>query len=236
MRNKLFCVLLLAVCASISFSSDTAKAPKIKINDNTFDFGYAPEGANMAHEYTIYNIGTETLEIQRIRTTCGCANAPIKKTRIEPGDSTIISIIFNSTKYFHKTSKSAFINTNDLDNPTERINFVADMDSTKNWSLVANPRIITIGKNSGKTATTVIKNTSQTIVDVQIIDYYHEYLQKPTIDKTILAPGETATITANLVSNISDAEQMRASFTVVSTDKSGTEIARTTVPIATTNK
>ena len=222
--------------------SQEIKGPRIEIDESNFDFGFAPEGTFMVHEYVIRNIGDEPLIIKRVRTTCGCTSAPVKKTKIDPGDSTTITIIFNSTRYFHKTSKAAIISTNDPTRPSEKITFIANMDTTSPRAITPEPRKINLGKGDTfkKTDSVFVQNISEQPVTLKLVDYYKEYLKEPVIKsqanpqatgEVTIKPGEKAVIVVSVRDDIPPAEIVRASFTVAALDANGKEVTRITVPV-----
>jgi hypothetical protein len=51
---------------SPSPSSGQAPGPAIHIPQNTFDFGEVVEGSRVSHDFTVRNMGTETLEIHKV--------------------------------------------------------------------------------------------------------------------------------------------------------------------------
>ena len=246
-------VVLLLVITIGTVISQEKQGPRITIEEPNFDFGFAPEGTFMAHEYVIKNTGDEPLEIKRVRTTCGCTSAPIKKMHLEPGEETTITIIFNSTRYFHKTSKAAIISTNDPTRPSEKITFIANMDTVKPRAITPKPRKIDLGNVNDfhRVDSVKIQNLSENDVTIQIVDYYEVFLEEPWIvgAKTPIIEGTsegtdepqysaisipvggTATIKVSVRDDISPEEIIRASFTVSAMDKGGNELTRITVPV-----
>ncbi|HKI79369.1 MAG TPA: DUF1573 domain-containing protein [Ignavibacteriaceae bacterium] len=71
--------------------------PKITFSDTTFDFGDVKKGEVVSHNFTIVNRGNSTLEIKRIRTSCGCTAALLNKTKLEAGESGVIHVEFDSS-------------------------------------------------------------------------------------------------------------------------------------------
>jgi len=235
--KKYYSIILVLVVAifllSGTVSSQEKKGARITIEEPNFDFGFAPEGTYMAHEFVIKNTGDEALDIKRVRTTCGCTSAPVKKMNLEPDEETTITIVFNSTRYFHKTSKAAIISSNDPTRPSEKVTFIADMDTVKPRSITPNPRIIDLGKGDkfSRTATATIKNISESALTIQIIDYFSEFLDEPPLTAIPLPVGESVDVTVPVKEEIPAEEFVRASFTVAAMDKDGLELSRITIPV-----
>ena len=228
----LISILSIVVVVGI-VSSQEKKGPRILIAEPNFDFGFAPEGTFMVHEYTIKNVGDEPLEIKRVRTTCGCTSAPVKKMRLEPNEETTITVIFNSTRYFHKTSKAAIISTNDPTRPSEKVTFIANMDTVKPRSITPVPRKIDLGRgnNFKKNAKVTIRNISDEPLTLQVIDYYKEYLNEPQLSAVDLPVGGTVDASVSVREDIPEGEIIRSSFTIAAMDKDGKEVTRITVPV-----
>ena len=214
-------------------SSQEKKGPRISIVEPNFNFGFAPEGTFMVHEYIIRNIGDESLDIKRVRTTCGCTSAPVKKMHLEPGEETTITVIFNSTRYFHKTSKAAIISSNDPTRPSEKVTFIADMDTVKPRSIAPVPRKIVLGRgdNFKKNSKVTIKNISDEPLTLEVIDYYKEYLNEPQLSLVDFPVGETAEVTVSIRDDVPSGEIVRSSFTVAAMNKDGKELTRITIPV-----
>jgi hypothetical protein len=225
--------ILGVLAASLLYIVVAGAQPKINIVEPNFDFGFAPEGATMIHEYVVKNIGTEPLEISRVRTTCGCASAPVKKSLLQPKEETVITLIFNSTRYFHKTSKQAMISSNDPNVPSEIITFVADMDSVKSRSITALPRKVDVGSDAGfKRANVVkIKNLTNDIVTLKIVDFYNEVLDTPTLSATEIAANGSIDMSVSVLATIPADNLIQGSVTLSANDKTGKEMSRLTIPV-----
>jgi len=229
-----FALLIIVVLMGLLASQDKIEGPRISIDEPNFDFGFAPEGTFMVHEFTLRNIGTEPLEIKRVRTTCGCASAPTKKNLLQPGEETKIPLIFNSTRYFHKTSKAAIISTNDPTTPSEKITFIADMDTTKERAIAPNPIKIDVGHGASFARENKLKimNISREPITIRLVDYYAEYLEEPRLATAEVAAKGEAEITVTVKQTIPGDEIIRASFTIAAVDKKGQELTRITVPVS----
>ena len=231
-QKKFLLVALITLLVGLLISQEKT-GPRISIDEPNFNFGFAPEGSFMVHQYVIRNIGDEPLQIKRVRTTCGCASAPVKKNLLQPNESTVVTLIFNSTRYFHKTSKAAIISTNDPTRPSEKITFIADMDTVKERAIIVEPKKINVGKGTEfkRHNKAEVKNISNAPVSVQVIDYYAEFLDEPKLSAMTIEPGGKIDIEVSINRKIPGDEVIRASFTIAAMDNSGKELTRITVPV-----
>lgn len=70
--------------------------PKIEIAPKTFDFGEINFGEVVNYSFKIKNLGKEVLEIKRVATSCACTTAKILKEKINPGEETELSVVYDS--------------------------------------------------------------------------------------------------------------------------------------------
>ena len=231
-QNKLAVLVFIALLFGLLISQEES-GPRISVDEPNFNFGFAPEGSFMVHQYVIRDIGTEPLEIKRVRTTCGCASAPVKKNLLQPKETTVVTVIFNSTRYFHKTSKAAIISTNDPTRPSEKITFIADMDTIKERAIEAKPRKIFIGKGTEykRHNKAEIYNLTNDTVTVAVVDYYSEVLDEPKLSATTIEPSGKVEVEVGINRKIPGDEVVKASFTVAAMDDTGKELTRITIPV-----
>jgi hypothetical protein len=149
MKKKLTATILIALlsfCTGIAFGQSVMKVPV-----ESYDFGYAPQNANISHRFWLYSNGTDTLKITSVKPGCGCTKAPLEKSIVAPGDSTMVELIFNTKKYSGKMSKSATIITNALQ-ATNQVSFSTSVMNDKDTTLPATftPEIVTVHRVADK--------------------------------------------------------------------------------------
>ncbi len=109
--KKLFVFLI--IIASALFAQEKAKAPKIYSPNRFYNFGDLREGQVVHHTFIVKNKGTDTLKIYKVRSSCGCTVAKLKKQTIAPGDSTFIDVTFNSKNRQGLQKKYVYVFSND---------------------------------------------------------------------------------------------------------------------------
>jgi hypothetical protein len=92
-------------------------APVAKIDKNIFDFGTINEGEKVEHVFKLSNNGKRDLLIRNVKASCGCTAVKHENT-VKPGETTDISVVFNSRGKRGRQNKSITITTNDPKNPT----------------------------------------------------------------------------------------------------------------------
>ncbi len=96
-------------------------APKAVIEgDTAYDFGSLPEQTTGRHTWIVRNEGKGTLVLEMIDSTCSCTLAKFKDGKnayVEPGQSTEITLEFETRTFKGDYEKGANIGTNDPDLP-----------------------------------------------------------------------------------------------------------------------
>ena len=105
-------IILLAAMFVISAASSLVAGPKLYIPEPTFNFGKVPQRATVSHTFWLKSDGDDTLKITKVVPGCGCTKAPLKDSVLAPGDSTAISIYFDSKSYRGFVSKKPYLETN----------------------------------------------------------------------------------------------------------------------------
>lgn len=91
--------------------------PKISVQQPDHDFGDIKEGEVVSHTYVITNNGGDLLKIIDVRPSCGCTAATPDKRELKPGESTNISISFNSKGRKGPQIKTINVKSNDPEKP-----------------------------------------------------------------------------------------------------------------------
>ncbi len=71
------------------------------------DFGNIPQGQGVSFDFKFTNNTADSIEIDNIRTTCGCTAATWQENAIQPAQTTTIPVLFDAleTGYFEKKIK-----------------------------------------------------------------------------------------------------------------------------------
>jgi hypothetical protein len=80
-----------------------------KTNDNIHDFGIVRPGQELEHTFTHTNKTNRKLEIDYVKTSCGCTSAKCSTYSLEPGDSTNLTVVFQPRSTTAPSVQSATI-------------------------------------------------------------------------------------------------------------------------------
>lgn len=95
-------------------------APKMVIDETTYNKGDIPKGEPVVHDFTVKNTGKGDLLILEVKPSCGCT-APDWTKVVPPGGTGKISLKVDTAKFKGPISKTATVTTNDPEQPSLRL-------------------------------------------------------------------------------------------------------------------
>ena len=112
------CTLSLLLASTISAQ---LIGPKVTVSEKEHDFGTIIEGAIVSHEFFLINEGDADLYIIKVSASCGCTAAKPSEDKLEPGESTLLTVTFNSAHKKGNRTNYVTVSTNDKTNETLKI-------------------------------------------------------------------------------------------------------------------
>ncbi len=106
-------------------------SPKIFVKDNLYDFKDVPQNKVLKHDFIIKNEGTSLLEIKEVKPSCECTVVEPVKKKLEPGDSTVLTVKFDTKGKIGYQREHAYILSNDPEAPVYRVSIVANVQLTE---------------------------------------------------------------------------------------------------------
>jgi hypothetical protein len=106
-------------------AEEMAKAPQMKMENYSLDFGKIKPTTPAVREVTITNTGKKELHIHSLQGNCTCIEATASRKSIKPGDQTTLKIAFDPQDRTGNQQKAVTIYTNDPRNPVQRVTFTA---------------------------------------------------------------------------------------------------------------
>lgn len=121
MLKSFFIFIILAAVLSVCQAEDPY----------TWDFGQVKPGEVVTHDFIFKNETGKELKIKDTNTSCGCTVSAVEKKTLLPGESTKISVKFNSQGYSGAVQQFIYVNTDNLDNPVIRFIIKANVANNK---------------------------------------------------------------------------------------------------------
>ena len=116
-RNRLTITATLAEDFSRLDKEELEHAPGVSFTSKEADFGTIRRGEKAECRFTLTNSGERPLFIRKVKVTCGCTVATPGKEVLNPGESTDIRVVFDSTGKSGRQSKTVTVITNDPRQP-----------------------------------------------------------------------------------------------------------------------
>jgi len=230
---KWFSFLAITVLCSASLSAQstpqkTSRA-KMTISENVWDFGYIPQSSSVLHIYRITNVGKDSLFIEKVRPSCGCTAAPLKKDKLAPKESTDLFVTFNSGKFNGPVGKGIHITSNDSTLPAGRSITFSAIVGDKNPIATLNPQSVefdSIRTQKDNRRYIKLDNFSGNKLNVSLLDNPGGFLKIKIKDQQIGA-NQSTQVEVRLRENL-EPGWLKTSFTL---QLDGGQKVRATIPV-----
>lgn len=104
-----------------------AKVPKLKLSKHQHNFGNVEEGKLVEVKIGLQNIGKAVLEINDVKTTCGCTAALVSSKSLNPGERGNIRIELDTANREGAFARTVIIYSNDPAAPNQVITLSANI-------------------------------------------------------------------------------------------------------------
>ncbi len=222
-------LLAKGLAVAVILTGSLQSAPRLILQESSFDFGYVPQGARISHVFWLKSAGDDTLKILKVMPGCGCTKAPLETSVLAPGDSTRLEVVFNTGKYRNRVAKEPRIETNEgSTSKFVRIsaNVIAPPDST--CPIVITPPQLDLsepGLADRQAPSLSILNVSERSFNVRLVDWPKGLVSVELPE--VIAAGKTAPAQVRLLEKAPN-ESFEKSITLELDDA---EHSRFTIPI-----
>jgi hypothetical protein len=104
-----------------NFAGKTGKMPASQIDRINHSFGDVQKNTQLNTSFVLKNTGQSTLIIRKLKPSCGCTVPKPERTVLEPNESAVIEVSFNTGNLSQKKRESVTIITNDPKKPETEI-------------------------------------------------------------------------------------------------------------------
>lgn len=118
----IFCVLAIPGGPALSAK---ARAVFAKTSHN---FGKVKQGDVLTYEFAFKNTGSDTLVVERLDTSCGCAAALVSANEIKPGGEGKIKVTVDTHGYSGKFTRYIFFSSNDGNEKRRELSVTMDIE------------------------------------------------------------------------------------------------------------
>ncbi|MCB0352090.1 MAG: DUF1573 domain-containing protein [Bdellovibrionales bacterium] len=130
------------VYAQDDSGEDAHTFAKIEIPEPVFDFGTVAQGAKVSHDFTIRNVGTGELLLQKIVASCGCTATSSSDQKIAPGAEATVSAVFDTDGFSGEKIKTVRLYTND----PRQVSYLLTLRGTIEPEVKVEPKRVYLGE------------------------------------------------------------------------------------------
>jgi len=110
-------IIIALIISMLSFWGAANAAPNIEFSEKKYVFGIIEQGNDEEHIFTFRNTGDEPLNVERIKTSCGCTASSIEEDVIGPNEEGHIKVVYKSKNRSGPFHQKIRVFTNDPDQP-----------------------------------------------------------------------------------------------------------------------
>lgn len=126
-KGKLSTDMVNSVSSKIEFNQETG-GPAYKFAHESFNFGTIQQGQVVEHSFQFVNSGDEPLVIVDAKGSCGCTVPVWPKDPIQPGETALIEVTFNSAGKRNHQDKVVTLKSNAKgEQATKRLHIIGEV-------------------------------------------------------------------------------------------------------------
>lgn len=194
--------------------------PKLEITGGfTKNWGkVSPKDSPLMTSIIIKNTGKDPLLISKLKPSCGCTTAPLKKSELKPGESTDVEVTFNVAGNTGPVKKTITIETNDPNNA--HINYLLEAEVVRPLTILPSSYMTfnTMQVGMEGQAKVKVKNTSNEKITIMEPQTDPTDMKVNLSGKKNLKPGEEYEITVKLTPKKAGPINTKLSFKTSSPD------------------
>ncbi len=203
-RRSLACTFFKILALSLFMISNLGlllaeDGPRVKFQEEKWDFGKLKEGQVKTHVFVFDNTGDSPLLIKRVRTSCGCAAALISDKNVDPGKKGELKVTFNSRGYEGNIAKYVYVETNDQSQPVKQLQISATIEIPPQPRIDLDRYSVDSGlilEGEPIPAKALIKNRGERELSISFShrDATYLYQGKPIVSELRIAAGKEAEV------------------------------------------
>ena len=187
---------------SACFAGAALAAPELAVDQPVHDFGTVVQGKKVDHIFKFRNRGDATLNVARVRTSCGCTAANVTSKALPPGGKSELKVTFDSGGFGGNISKLIYIETNDPQKPVTTLTLKGNVAE----EISVTPRQLNFGSvktNASKEIIVTVTNQGGKALKLTGVTSPLPQVKIKT-GKSNLKPGETTTLSVTVTPRAED--------------------------------
>jgi len=166
--------------------------PKISCPEPIWKFRKAMEGEKVKHSYKIQNKGTDILQINEVRGSCGCTDVRASSKSVSPGGETTIDVDFNTTGRYGKQTKYIYVKSNDPTTSVLRLTLSGEVQKKPAPEIALRPyswNILGLKVGESRNTTVSIMNIGDRPLEIKSITTSRPAVRAKLLGPTAIAPA-----------------------------------------------
>jgi len=131
--------LAVVLAAAVSGAGD---GPHLVLPEGVFEFGAVERGTEVSHVFGLPNRGGTDLQIDHVKTSCGCTVAVLSDQTIPPGREARVAVTLDTSRLAGRTTKTVTVYTSDPAAPVVSLSLTGQV----NTDLVVSPTPLYLGR------------------------------------------------------------------------------------------
>lgn len=123
---------LFTFSAGLALLGYAGEGPEIIFSKDFHDFGVIEKGTKVTTTFEFQNTGKADLEISEVKVSCGCTSAALDKTVYKPGESGVVPVSFDSTRFSGTIHKTVTVKSNAANNPELQLELTGNVQAEVN--------------------------------------------------------------------------------------------------------
>ncbi|UCC45526.1 MAG: DUF1573 domain-containing protein [Candidatus Zixiibacteriota bacterium] len=149
--------------------------------DQIYDFGAVGIDFTLFHDFRLINQGEKPVRLDSVKVACDCSRVWLVDTTLDPGDTGIISLQFNTKDYYGRTSKALHVYADSVQTAHFECFYLSTVGQ---WMMGLKPDPISLFFLPGHEAKNIkILNPALDGVEVIDIDTHNDWIEVKALEE-----------------------------------------------------
>ena len=192
--------MLYKIVVGLLFVTSWGYGQILTLKEETFSFGDISNIRTVSRDVEFQNTGDKPLIIEKVRASCGCTASSLEKKKLDPSESSKLTVTFNPKGRSGQQSKNITFYSNDIENKVKRISFTANVVPV--WDV--EPRRLEFKLKADRSdyevteQNLIIKNLGEEPIQVESISSANSNLTIETPENMEIKPDEKMETTVKI--------------------------------------
>jgi hypothetical protein len=120
-------LLALAVVTTLATAVSAQDNPHLSFTEEKYDFGCVGVDFKILHDFKLVNHGPTAVRIDTVTAHCDCTEARFRDSLVQPGDTAVIQVIFDTKNFYGPVEKDIRVVSDDPVQPVSLVYYSANI-------------------------------------------------------------------------------------------------------------